>query len=488
MSGSAPAYRQIADQLQQLIDSGALKINDKLPSIRQLSRTHGVSMPTVQRAMSELEMRGMVEARARSGFYVSANASRLIVPKSVPHLVTLTGSTPLSAIVHKVYAVSDRAGICALGPEGPSAELFPTIKLHRAMNAAARRAGARGCDYAELAGSIRLREEIARRSPASGACLRPEEIIITAGCTEAVTLCLRAVTKPGDTVVVESPAFYGVLLALESLGLHPLELPVSGNEGLDIDALEKTLVQKRIAAVLVGANFNNPHGGLMPDRSKQRLVDLLTLHAVPLIEDDIYGDLHFGPRRPPSLKAYDRNGLVLLCESFSKSVAPGYRVGWTSPGRFLERVLELKFAQCNFSAVLPQLGIAEFLRSGGYERHVRRLRSTFSLNVQRMARLVTETFPKNTQLTAPLGGMFLWVELPAPCNAMTLHDAAQRLGISLAPGPMFSATATRFSRHVRLNCSRIWSAELEHGIKTLGRLACEQQIRLIASQKNTVMH
>jgi DNA-binding transcriptional MocR family regulator len=469
------AYLAIADRLQELIDAMAFRPGDRLPSIRELRRAHGVSVPTVQRAMEELEMRGIVEGRARAGFYVRHEGSAARRAARDPFsLAPPTGSTPLGRIVHHVMSVASRPGVLELGPSGPSSELFPSLKLNRALSAEARRAGAHGCDYAEVPGCSRLRDEIARRSPVSGCCLRPQEVVITAGCTEALALCLRAVTVPGDTVAVESPAFYGLLLLLQSLHLQVVEVPADPATGLRIDKVEQMLDERRPAAMVVAANFSHPTGALMPEAAKQRLVDLLARHAVALIEDDIFGDLSFDSRRPPPLKAYDRNGLVLLCDSFSKSIAPGYRVGWTAPGRFLDKVLELKFAQAAFTASLPQLGIAGFLSRGGYERHLRSFRRTLRDNVQRMAEAVRQHFPQGTSFNLPAGGNFLWLELPDGCDAMALHDAAAERNVSIAPGSMFSFGGDGFRRHVRLNCARVWSAGVAQAVALVGQLACAQ--------------
>lgn len=464
----------IADRLQSLIESSAFKPGDRLPSIRDLGRTHGVSVPTVQRAMEELESRGIVEARPRAGFYVCWRYRAPTKLAALGGASLLSGSTALGRLVQHAMVTLERPGVCALGPSGPSDELFPTLKLCRATSAAVRRAGIHGLHAFDVAGATRLREEIARRSPGSGCCLRPQEVVITAGCTEALSLCLRAVTAPGDTVVIETPAFYGLLLLLQTLNLNVIELPSDPCTGVDPDHVASAIAQRPVAAVIVSGNFSHPTGALMPDRAKQRLVDLLAQQQIPLIEDDIFGDLYFGSRRPPPCKAYDRNGLVLLCDSFSKSIGSGYRVGWVAPGRFLERVLEIKLAQTGFTATLPQLGVAEFLSRGGYERHLRGLRKTLSENVRRTALAVDRFFPAGTRYVRPSGGNFLWVELPPVCDALALQEAAAEQGISIAPGPMFSNHATGFAHYVRLNCGRLWSVQIERALAQLGRLVVDQ--------------
>jgi DNA-binding transcriptional MocR family regulator len=465
-------YLSIADELQRLIESAVFRRGDRLPSIREIGRSHGVSVPTVHRALAELETRGLVEARPRAGFFVclpSVSPARSRAPARA-----LAGSTSLSRLAQKVLASVDRPGVRALGPSGPSNELFPSLRLRRATTAAVRRFGMDEINAFHVGGTVRLREEVARRSVGSGCCLRPEEIVITTGCTEALALCLRATTSPGDAVAIESPAFYGLLLLLQSLGLEAVEVPADARTGLNPDDVAHALTTRRIAAVIASGNYSHPTGSLMPDAAKRKLVDLLAAHEVPLIEDDIFGDLCFSPHRPPPLKAYDRKGLVLLCDSFSKSIAPGYRVGWTSPGRYLDRLMELKLALCPVTATLPQLGIAEFLKRGGYERHLRSFRRTLGENVRRTAAVVDAHFPSGTNYSMPTGGNFLWVELPPGCDALNLHDRAADRGISIAPGPMFSSSGTGFSRHVRINCARLWNAALERALIELSELAAQQ--------------
>ena len=467
------AYLLIADELQRLIESAAFRTGDRLPSIRDIVRAHGVSIPTVHRALAELESRGLVEGRPRAGFYVRLPSGRSIASAGGPVRVH-SAADPLGNLVHEALALSERPGICALGPSGPSNELFPMVRLRRATTAAVRRAAMAHVNAFQVAGTVRLREEIARRSAGSGCCLRPEEIVITAGCTEALALSLLATTSRGDAVAIESPAFYGLLLLLRSLGLVAVELPSDPRTGLAPDTVAMALRERPLAAVIVSGNYNHPCGALMPDAAKRELVDLLAVHDVPLIEDDIFGDLSFSPQRPPPLKAYDRHGLVLLCDSFSKSIAPGYRVGWASPGRFLDKMLEIKLALAPVTSTLPQLAIAEFLKRGGYERHLRSFRRTLAENVQRTARAVDRHFPTGTRYAMPGGGNFLWVELPAGCDTLELYRRAATCGISTAPGAMFSRDGQGFRRHIRFNCARLWNEELERGLARVGELACEQ--------------
>jgi DNA-binding transcriptional MocR family regulator len=216
------------------------------------------------------------------------------------------------------------------------------------------------------------------------------------------------------------------------------------------------------------ANFHNPVGSLMPDAGKQRLVAMLAERGIPLIEDDIFGDLHFGETRPRIAKCFDRDGLVLTCSSFSKTLAPGYRIGWVIPGRFAAAVLKIKRSM-GFSATPTQLAVAEFLRSGGYDRHLRRLRAAYRDQVQRMRDHIAQVFPAGTRITRPQGGFVLWVELPPGVDSMELFEQALAAGVSIAPGTLFSPTQ-KYRRFIRLNAGMVWSDPLRAAVDTLGRL------------------
>jgi DNA-binding transcriptional MocR family regulator len=216
--------------------------------------------------------------------------------------------------------------------------------------------------------------------------------------------------------------------------------------------------------------FQNPLGSLMPVEKKRELVALLARHEIPLIEDDVYAELHHGPAAPESAKAFDRTGLVLHRSSFSKCLAPGYRVGWTAAGRFARQVERLKLMTSLSGSIPAQAAVAEYLNAGGYDRHLRTLRQTLKLQQDSMSAAICRHFPKGTRLTQPAGGYFLWVELPPHVDALALHQSALQHRITLAPGPLFSARLD-FEHCIRLNCGHPWTPQLEHAIATLGRLA-----------------
>ena len=461
-------YEEVANRVASAIESGVLRPGDRAPSIRSLSRQHRVSVSTVLQAYAQLEAAGVLEARPQSGHYVRAR-STLQQPRS-PR--TPEPSTPVNlSLVAGTYSECLHATV-NFGAAYTPFSFLPTSRLAKLIASEARAAEHGGAEHDPPPGYAPLCQQIARRSLEWGCALSPDDLIVTHGATEALNLCLMAVARRGDVVAVESPTFFGFLQMLEAHGLRALEVPTDPREGMRLDALEAGLKRHRVAAVLAVPNFSNPLTSCMPDEHKEKLVGLLARKEIPLIEDDIFGDLNHGGTRPRVAKAFDRKGLVLLCGSFSKTLAYGYRIGWVAPGRFQERVQLLKFSQSVSTVTLQQRAIARFLEGGGYDRHLRTLRRRLAESMHRMVGGVSECFPPGTRLTQPRGGMLLWVELPRRVSALELHRRALAEGIAIAPGPLFSARQ-RLDGFVRLNAAQEWGPRVDAALARLGRLTWE---------------
>jgi DNA-binding transcriptional MocR family regulator len=271
-------------------------------------------------------------------------------------------------------------------------------------------------------------------------------------------------------VAIEAPAFYGCLQALERLQLKAVEVATHPRWGVQVDTLAALLEQHPVKACWFMPNFQNPMGATMPMEQKKALAQLLARQKVPLIEDDVYSELYFGVRRPLPVKSFDRDGWVLHCSSFSKSLAPGYRIGWAAAGRFASAVERLKLSSTLSVAVPSQLAMLHFLKHGAFDKHLRGLRSFLLTQQQKAVRLVTKHFPAGTRVTQPEGGYFLWAELPEEVDALQLHRLAVSQNISLAPGHLFSADG-RFRHHLRINYGHPAPEQLEPSIRTVGKLA-----------------
>lgn len=465
----APLNEQVANRIEKLIRSGALRPGDRIPSVRRACVQHGVSLTTAVRAYGSLEDRGLIEVRPKSGSFVRPHfRDRVLEPAPTRPRIT-AALVAVGSLQSRIFDAARLPNVVPLGAAYPGAANLPVAKLTRIMASVARSAGANGIIYDMPPGCEQLRRVIAKRSLDRSQNLSPDDIITTCGGTEALALCLRAVTKPGDFIAVESPTYFGVLQQIEELGLKVQEIPMHSRDGMDLDALEHALNRRRITACLAVPNFNNPLGSLMPNANKQRLVEILAQRDIPLIEDDINGGLYHHGDRPRVAQSYDKDGRVLLCGSFSKTLAPGYRVGWVVPGRYYDKVKALKLTSTLATGSLPQLAIADFIANGSYDHHLRTLRQHFAEQIRQMSDAVITAFPAGIKLTRPAGGFVLWIELPSNVSALKLHERALVEKISIAPGPMFSASQG-FQNFIRLNCGHPWSDNLDRAVITLGHL------------------
>jgi DNA-binding transcriptional MocR family regulator len=467
-------YKQVALRISELIEHGTLRPGERVPSVRKYSVQQNVSIATVMQAYRLLEDRGMIEARPQSGYYVRAQRWSPPLEPAMSRPAPRAVSVCVSDLVLQMVKAGRDPKLVRLGATLPSPELYPVVELNRAMASAGRRAPVAANSYDAPPGNQALRVQVARRALEAGCTLAPDDIITTVGATEALNLALRAVAKPGDVIAIESPAFFGILQIIESLGMRVCEIPTYPRDGICLDELEERLEPCGVKACLFTLNFSNPLGSCMPDEKKKRLVRLLAQREIPLIEDDIYGNLTFETTRPKVAKAFDEDGWVLLCDSFTKTLSPGFRVGYVAPGRFRERVEFLKFVNTSATPSLPQMAIAEFLQTGGYDHHLRKIRRYYAGNVQRMRDTVSRYFPPGTKMTRPTGGMCLWVELSGPVDSLELFHQAMAARISIAPGPLFSAKQ-KFQNFIRLNCGNPWSDAIEGAIRKLGELIARQQ-------------
>lgn len=463
-------YQELADLSQRLIADGVLRAGDRLPSVRQACRIHDVSPITVTQAYYLLESRGLIEARPKSGYFVRARLGQRLPEPEMSQPAASSTQLEVSDFIFQILESVKDPAVVPLGSSFPSPYLFPLDKLGRFLANAARRLDPLATVTDLPPGNEELRRQLALRYLAHGATVSPQEIVITSGAMEGLNLCLQAVTRPGDLIAIESPTFYAGLQASERLGLKVVEIPSHPREGVSLPALEEVLRQHPVKACLFMLNFSNPLGCLVPDERRKALLELLRRHEVPLIEDDVYAELHFGPQAPLCSKAEDREGLVMHVSSFAKCLAPGYRVGWVAAGRYASQVQRLKLSTSLATTVPVQIALAEYLKHGGYENHLRHLRRTLASREAAMTEAVERHFPPGTRLARPQGGYFLWLELPQSVDALWLHQQALVRGISIAPGPIFSAKR-EFGNCLRLNFGHPDSPEQQAAIATLGELA-----------------
>ncbi len=462
-------YMQVADGLEKMIAEDVLKIGDKLPSVRILSEEFGISTGTAFQAYYHLEGRGLIESRPKSGYYVRFNhhsfpeLPSLLQPDAFSHDVSV------KEMINSIYTDIAATDVINFALAVPDASLLPCAKMNKSVVYALRNTKDHCINYEHTQGNIELRKEIARLAFNWGGKVKPDDVIVTSGCLEAITMCLKAVTKYGDTVAVECPTYFGIYQAIENLGLKVVEISSDPVTGIDLNCLRKTIKNSSIKACVFIPNFNNPTGSCMPDENKKKLVEIITRNNIPLIEDDIYGELYFGSTRPRTCKYYDTKGLVMHCSSLSKSLTPGYRIGWAIPGKFVETVKQMKRMQNISSPTLTQAAMAHFLKHGRYEYHLKNLRKALHTQSLRYVQAIIKYFPEDTKVSRPHGGFILWLELNKKVNAFKLRTEAMKHKISITPGKIFS-NSCNYSNCIRISFGKPWSDDVDYGLMMLGKI------------------
>lgn len=464
-------YLQVAGGIEKMIDEDVLKIGDKLPSVRLLSEEYGISMGTAFQAYYHLEGKGLIESRPKSGYYVRFNKKRYPGLPDVRLPRPVSGDVSVKEMISNIYEdIASSEKVINLALAAPDISMLPIAKINKSVMHALRNDPSHCIRYEHTQGNLELRKQVAKLSFNWGGKFKPDEVVITSGCLEAITMCLKTVTKPGDTVALESPAYFGIYQAIESLGLKVVEVSSCPVSGFDIECFEKSLKKLDIKACVVVPNFSNPLGGCMPDKNKKKLVEIITRHNIPLIEDDIYGELYFGSSRPTTCKLYDTKGLVMHCSSLSKSLAPGYRIGWTIPGRFTEQVMETKRVHNISSPTLTQAAMAHFLGNGRFEYHLKNLRKQLHTQCLKYIQAIIDHFPTDTKVSQPHGGLVLWVELNKKVDAFKLRAEAMKHHISIVPGKIFSSSCD-YSNFLRISFARPWNEDVDYGLMMVGRIA-----------------
>jgi DNA-binding transcriptional MocR family regulator len=468
-------YLRVADSIEQMIQGEILRIGDKLPSVRILSEENGISMGTAFQAYYHLEGKGLIEARPKSGYYVRFNNRRFpaIPSASIPESIVNDIST--QEMIANVFRNISATDLINFSLAAPQIDLLPSARLNKSVIHALRSSRFHCLNYEDIQGNMELRKQVARLSFNWDGKLSANDVVITAGCMEALALALKAVTEKGDTIAIESPTYFGIYQVIESLGLRAIEVATDPVTGVDLKDLRSVIKKFRVSACMFVPNFGNPLGSCMPDQNKKELVELITRYRIPLIEDDIYGELYFGKQRPRTCKSFDTEGWVLHCSSLSKSLAPGYRIGWCLPGKFIERVRQLKMMHTVSGTTLTQTAMAHFLSIGRYEYHLKKLRRILHTNCLRYIQAIVDYFPEDVKVSRPSGGFVLWVELNKKVNAYRLYQEAMKYGISIVPGQIFSASGN-YKNYIRIGYGNVYNENIEYGLKMLGNLIKKQTV------------
>jgi DNA-binding transcriptional MocR family regulator len=472
-NGASYRYAELADRLESNIRNGTFRAGDKLPSIRRLKSDTGLSVSTIYQAFIELEKRGVIIAKEKSGYYVKPLLEDILPIPQPPLSRIAPKKVTISTLSFALIEAMGDPRILQLGGTLISDQLLPGKALANMIKTTPQKELSQHLSFYEhYMGYAPLRRIIAQRNSLFCGSIAADEMVVTNGCMEAVSLCLQAVARPGDTIVVESPTFPWLLQIIEDFRMYALEIPSRPQEGIDLDQLSQAIKRHPVQAAILIPNFNNPLGFCMSDAHKASLTRMMREKQIPIIEDDIYAELHFDAARPRPLKFHDRDGWILYCSSFSKIVSPGLRVGWTLPGRFLDKVRHLKINQTIAEPTLTQSVLNRYLRSGLYARNLRMLRTNLKNQVANMALAVARHFPNGTKISAPKGGVCLWVQLPLPVDSLELFRRALNARIAVLPG-VVCATTSLYSNCIRISCGVPWSKRLDQGLATLADLISE---------------
>lgn len=456
-------YQQLEHRLRQNITDERWPAGEKLPSIRRLCQQQQLSKATVLHALQRLEAEGLIEARAKSGYYVRTN----VIPSSQTPSQRAETLPPAAASVKTLfYDIMRRSAAFDLLPNSQdnqqSAEL---AALSRALGKTLRRQSTQAhLQYDEPAGDLNLRTQISRRYALRNTAIDPKGLCITSGCQHALFLALMASCKPGDVVAVESPGFYGVLQLLQQLQLQVVEVPTSPTDGMDIDALSEIVRQWQVRAVVVTPAFSTPTGAVMPEAAKAKLMAMATSHDLAIIEDDIYGETGF-VNSPPPIKQLDEEGRVILCSSFSKTLSRDLRLGWIAAGRWHQNVQQLKLVTQLATSKFSQSGVAQFMADGYYSRHLKKQRYQLQHQRDQLVALL-ESWPVPIRYTAPNGGLALWVQLPEEVDSLVVYQRALTQDIVTTPGPLFSATE-QFNNCMRISFLHPWTQKRTDALQQL---------------------
>lgn len=470
MSAQAPLlYERVARLVESQISTGALRTNERIPSVRSMSRTARVSVSTVVQAYLHLENIGLIEARPQSGFYVKAPEAAMLPPPRPKLARTSRPYSVAAEVLDTCRETMSRTDIIQLNGAFSSPTLYPTQRLNNLVREVLRERPFNAGELCLPPGDEELRRQVAKRMAVAGAPTDPSHVVITSGTMDAITLTLRVLCKPGDTVMVESPTYFGLLQVIEHLSLKVVEVPNVPGYGIDVEAVRHVARTTKLAAAVMMPSFNNPSGSLTSDDAKREIVRVLGDIEVPIIEDDIYGDLHYGSVRPTSMRAFDEAGLVISCGSVSKTIALGYRIGWAVTPQFHADIARAKFFSSVACPTLQQHVLARYYASGGYDRYLRRVRMTLSANSQHVTDAIARYFPPGTRVARPAGGVVLWVELPRSVDGAELFRSALASRIGIAPGVVFSAKGG-YRNYIRVSCGLPWTTTVERAIEKLGRL------------------
>ncbi|MGQ5289273.1 aminotransferase-like domain-containing protein [Pectobacterium actinidiae] len=466
-------YENIMSGITTAISHGQLLPGTRLPSIREYASLHGVSLNSVKTAYRLLEDRGLIFARPKSGYFVCDKLPELSEKNEVSSInpvIQLTGMSNLLSLILEYQQHEDCTDLALACPTGDI--FYPLNRLRKMTARMVRSSAAFRPVYTMSQGSLKLRMQIARRGLRLGMVQSADDITITHGTMEALNLAVRASTQPGDIVAVETPTFFNLYPMLEQLGRKIISLPTHPRRGMCLDTLETLFNQQNIKAVITIPSVHNPLGFSMPVESRKRLAALASARQFTVIEDAMYAELQFSEHPVPNIKAFDEDGWVMVCASYTKTIAPDFRIGWIDAGRFRNQVRQMKFNSSVAESSLLSETLGNFLETGSYELHLRHLRKIYARQIDAIRACIAASFPEGTRISRPQGGFILWIEMPQGIDALSLFYRALSENIICMPGLLCSGNPA-FSHCLRLAVCFEITDRHRAAIRRLGELAIQ---------------
>ncbi|MHB8627701.1 MAG: MocR-like pyridoxine biosynthesis transcription factor PdxR [Aggregatilineales bacterium] len=460
-----PLYQQIAEQIRVQIGAGRLPAGTQLPTVRQLAGMLGVTRVTAQNAYSELQSGGWVESTVGRGTFVSAASQIEELQIALQQPITADG------VIGNMQRLDQIAGLRSFAHSEPDPALFPLDDFRYALTSQFDRL-AELMQYGSPQGDPLLRVELAAMLTEQGIGCVPDEVLVTTGASQGLTLLTMALAGRGTCVAVDQPVYLGLLHLLNVTGAEPIGVPWD-SEGPRLDVLERVIIERQPRFFYTTANFQNPTGACI---SPQRQLDVLALaerYRLYILEDDSYGQLAYSDVRRLPLKASDRNNRVIYLSSFSKTLMTGLRIGYmVMPPELRERLLVLRQAIELSGVALIQRATATFIHRGRFKAHLRRVLPRYRERRDALMSALQRHMPFGVEWTKPEGGFCCWVTLPPGRSTgqyADLYHTALRHGMAFTPGDVFLIEPDG-ATHLRLCFGKHTPEQIDEGIAVLGHL------------------
>lgn len=468
-------YEEISAEIATNITEGKLKSGHKLPSVRSLKQQYNAGLSTIEKAYELLVIKGFVTSIPKSGYYVT-------LPEEWPgeSKIRLPGLNRVRDELFKnnILAVTSSAdahrrhSLSEFNVATPDDLLIPQKMILRNMQQVIREKGTQLLRYYPSNGAEPLKEQITKHAALHNGTADISGLIITDGAIQAFYIALAAVTNPGDAVAIESPCVFSMLQVLRVLKLKAVEIPVTEPHGFDLDFLRETLKVIPIKAIVLTPNFHNPTGCLMSDADKRQLLQIAKATAIPILENDVYGDLNFSDHRPGNIGAMDDSGLVMTFSSFSKTLASGIRLGWLFAGKFFKEAEQIKFALGSTVSPIYQETMLNILSTASYDRHLRTFRAKLASQCYQTIELIATHFPEKTLISTPKGGYSIWLKMERAIDMTKFHQHCDAIGVRFTPGYTFS-NSNAFEQYFRIIFAVKFTEHRKEALKQAGLMAAK---------------